>query len=504
MCYSSGDVWAVGMQLIYLWSLAFTMSNTAHELGHTFGAQHDGETWGNHHNDCHQDSGLMGYGNAATGWSECSRDYILAYFEEKNGLSCLGTSRGGFTAKLDRLNPNLDGGAPCWTISGFSEKPEYNGNWLASGIVNGRMSYTHSNGNNVIYSADYPNWVIGTSSDLASWESPTWCHEWDLASCSNGEWGTWYEVGGKTTWVWSAANMSHCVAESVYSGCSYHQCVQIDSLSDALNGNYDYKGCYNGEAYYCLYGDCDNHDILCYDGTRYILSEELCVTEGAAAKCTKNTNDIGSCSGMYAWQLFSSRLGYVTDWYAYADTSCVAAMEIEDTSCLEDNRYGEKLCVYNNATVWYEEQKAFGVADICKNNPTFFTHVVYSGSEVEKTYYLHYRKYWKFIDDDEMSSQWVISVDSTQKNYVAWCDEEDLMQCVEGKWTVEATGDDVVGFVVDASMVVSNTGCAGTDGAEEEEADEFNPNLIIVIAMVDAIVIISCGIILYFRQEQTP
>ena len=631
------------------WSFAGTVSTTAHEVGHNFGADHDWITWDVHHNDCHQDSGLMGYGNAQTGWSECSRDYILAYFAAENGLSCLGTdSSTGFSLKLDGQSvtddrypdnviivdaedaklsdewecvavlglSNNDKGNVCDGTSWSCDKRSMNGKWEYVSDHNGKKAYKLSGKNYWLYVRDNNQWVMtdelgkngenfygfcqpgglsiadctdrwawdaavkfvrcpdeppveipGTVStkspidgsvideiecleikdlveqpnlngiyelsdtlingkaayvmgeftfyynaigwhgvydtDLITSDSNTayvWCWNEDLMACS-GQWNTWQVENNEWSVVSSAVTVSECEGT-----CSYHDCIRLDGLLRGLNGKYSHMGCYNDEAYYCLNGDCDNYNYLCYDGTDYILSPTICDTDSAKAKCTKNTNDISLCTGTHSWtRQNAAGTRWVMDVNAYADTSCAAAMEIEDTSCLEDNSYGESLCVYNNATVWdEEEQKAFGVADICRNNQTFFSHVVYNGSEVDRTYYLHHRKYWKHIDDDVMSSQWVISIDSTLKNFVAWCDESDLMQCAEGKWAVAVSVGDMINFVVDASMAVSKEGCASTDGTESENqsGDDMNTSIIIAIALVIAVVVIGFGVFFYLRSTK--
>ena len=129
---------------------------------------------------------------------------------------------------------------------------------------------------------------------------------------------------------------------------------------------------------------------------------------------------------------------------------------------------------------------------------------MHSGSGVERTYYLHYRKYWKYIDDTEMSSQWVISINTMSTEYAAWCDEEDLVQCVEGKWMVdEPDDDDAVASVVDASMVVSNSACANTnDAVGDEDDNSTNVTLIVAIVLIVAfVVMIGVGVFVYFRMK---
>jgi len=81
--------WAVGFNSRPWDGHQAFVSQIAHEIGHNFGINHDASTWGTKHNDCHKDSGNMGYGVATSGWSECSRDYLNEYFEKMNGLSCL-------------------------------------------------------------------------------------------------------------------------------------------------------------------------------------------------------------------------------------------------------------------------------------------------------------------------------------------------------------------------------------------------------------------------------
>ena len=53
---------------------------------------HDQDTGG----VCNKDSGLMGYGKTNSGFSTCSVKALQAYFAERTGLSCLGSSNFGW------------------------------------------------------------------------------------------------------------------------------------------------------------------------------------------------------------------------------------------------------------------------------------------------------------------------------------------------------------------------------------------------------------------------
>merc|ERR1712129_318486 len=166
------------------------------------------------------------------------------------------------------------------------------------------------------------------------------------------------------------------------------------------------------------------------------------------------------------------------------------------------------LCVFNNATLWNEGgHKEFGVGDICKNNRTFYSHVVYNESVVEKTYYLHFRKYWKFMDDTELTSQWVMSIDSmnTAGSQIAWCDEHDLINCVANKWIIESVAHDLGELIVETSMAVSNQACASVTDANDSEMDSGVDVSVWIVIIVGTVAIIACGALmfLYFRRKNS-
>jgi len=75
-----------------LYGFAWSVRSAAHELGHNFDMVHDQDTGG----VCNKDSGLMGYGKTNSGFSTCSVKALQAYFAERTGLSCLGSSNFGW------------------------------------------------------------------------------------------------------------------------------------------------------------------------------------------------------------------------------------------------------------------------------------------------------------------------------------------------------------------------------------------------------------------------
>merc|ERR1711933_582647 len=92
-----------------------------------------------------------------------------------------------------------------------------------------------------------------------------------------------------------------------------------------------------------------------------------------------------------------------------------------------------------------------------------------------QTYYLHHQTYFRNVDDEEQTSQWVLSLDAIEDE-IAWCYQDDLTLCVEGQWEVTMQFNDTVAFLFDGSMSVSNKQCSmnGDDYKSVDPPTEMN------------------------------
>jgi len=211
------------------WSYSEHVSLTAHELGHNFGSDHDASTWGVYHNDCHKDSGNMGYGLATSGWSECSRDYINKYFADMNGLSCLAAkSPIPFETQIAgqkliaRYSNNPDGGwyshLGCYKDA-WDRAMEYHG---ANGIKTIEGCYDVCIGKGYsLFGLQYP----GAGQCFCSNDKNKAIRYGKVDNCNDGRGGTWamdiYRV------------KTECYMQG---GC-------VDGYMDKTNGNANWWAC---------------------------------------------------------------------------------------------------------------------------------------------------------------------------------------------------------------------------------------------------------------------
>merc|ERR1712130_602893 len=84
----------------------------------------------------------------------------------------------------------------------------------------------------------------------------------------------------------------------------------------------------------------------------------------------------------------------------------------------------------------------------------------------------------------------------------------DLTQCVEGKWTVKAFGNDSVEIVMDESMAVLNRQCVvtGSNTKDDNTNDKTSMSAFIAIASVVAFIVIGIAIVVaffYYRSKKS-
>lgn len=141
-----------------------------------------------------------------------------------------------------------------------------------------------------------------------------------------------------------------------------------------------------------------------------------------------------------------------------------SAFNDDDLSCLEEQEYEDEVCLSSNNTLWSgHPHRTFTVHDgLCHNDEVVYKYVLWNDTSpslltlpsgqvldanIEATFYLHYELVYRMVTDNETVGQWWLSRDEigTKKNRIAFCDEENLMDCTSNKWIVKVTEHGVDG-----------------------------------------------------------
>ena len=141
--------------------------------------------------------------------------------------------------------------------------------------------------------------------------------------------------------------------------------------------------------------------------------------------------------------------------YSYATNVLISDCGHNETftglECLGQNIYKEEICVSTNASLW-NSARTFTIYDeTCANDQPVYHHIVYNeskttefggvelGAEVEAILYVHYQPEYLLSTDTEMTGQWMLTSNQISVNYLAVCQQEDLMDCTENNWRVKST-----------------------------------------------------------------
>jgi len=140
------------------------------------------------------------------------------------------------------------------------------------------------------------------------------------------------------------------------------------------------------------------------------------------------------------------------------------ALNGDDLSCLDDLSYGEEICVSTNHSLWSgtDFHRTFQLYDkLCSNEEPIYHFVQYNDSkslvlpsgeilnaEVEATFYLHFEWVYPTVTDNETVGQWWLSRDEmTEYNRIAFCQQDDLMDCTRNQWNVKVTSHGMDGTI---------------------------------------------------------
>eukprot|EP01084_Bolivina_argentea_P302109 521413_1 len=189
------------------------------------------------------------------------------------------------------------------------------------------------------------------------------------------------------------------------------------------------------------------------------------------------------------------------NWYVYGERvsngrskKCGSFTADEDLSCIQNN---DAVCVEN-----YNDTIADEWTFVPRRHECYTEQVVY---EYEQ-YLLFYNEDYEYNDDEEMRGRWIISEHEIRViDALATCDEEDLLQCFEGKWKVSVAMNDTLEWITHATMGVSNGYCASYEGARgavgEEKKKEGTTSsqwvTVVCVVLLLVVILIAVGCFIY-------
>jgi len=476
----------------------------AHEMGHNFGASHDGEG-----NSCGSGEGLMG--GASDGFSYCSLVSIQKYFSSNNGLTCLGDGVGSFSSNVDNdggstpdTNTNTDtndnGGSSDYSCIGIASLDaswgvDYNGYYTYAGEKNSKPYYT-KDGNYLFWHSSYSIWSVASSFDGVN----AYCTAEQLSGCTGGAWK--YGISG-TGWLDDSDAYIYDCEDSSNSGngdsCTYYSCVGLWYVEQSwsggdLSGYYSPNGCMNGAAKYV--SSAGNYIYRQSNGL-WVVNTELSDSDTGFIHCSAGTDNVVDCANQ--WVYWSSTYSqWETDRDSWTwDCGGNGALNM-DTDCENVGIYNDELCVRNG--LGYNVTKWMLMDEVCENEmPVYY----FVAEERNTTYYLHFEESKKYTDSDELYPKWIISVDELLSSEYAYCEDRDLLNCTHGKWYSLKEDDDFMQYGLVQSMRIFNNGeCLEVD--EVAEAGNGKKSMATTVAVV--LVVLACllimiggGLVIYGR-----
>eukprot|EP01084_Bolivina_argentea_P302111 521415_1 len=260
-------------------------------------------------------------------------------------------------------------------------------------------------------------------------------------------------------------------------------CIEIKYVSSSYNGEYKKgsNGIYTSGKYQFLFKRNGKWTLNYRDSA--INSNYVCYKSNIL-DCDRN------------WYVYGERVSNGRSKKCGSFTGDDDAMD-----CVSNNEYDDAMCVYD-----LQLNDTNELTFVMRRDECYTDHVVYESEDEE--YVLFYHEDYEFNDDEEMRGQWMISQYEIRIiDAVATCDEEDLLQCVDGKWNVIVANNDTVDKITHATMSVSNGYCESYEGArvvgEEEEEEKKDATVYIVcVGLLSVVILIAVGCFVY-RSRRT-
>eukprot|EP01083_Nonionella_stella_P084847 234945_1 len=252
-------------------------------------------------------------------------------------------------------------------------------------------------------------------------------------------------------------------------------CIEIKSVSSSYNGEYKKgsNGIYSSGKYQFLFKGNGN----------WALNYRVSAVDYDYVCYKSNIMDCDRSWFVYGTKRSGGRT-----------VQCGSFTADEDLSCIQNN---DAVCVEN-----YNDTIADEWTFVPRRHECYTEQVVY---EYEQ-YLLFYNEDYEYNDDEEMRGRWIISEHEIRViDALATCDEEDLLQCFEGKWKVSVAMNDTLEWITHATMGVSNGYCASYEGARgavgEEKKKEGTTSsqwvTVVCVVLLLVVILIAVGCFIY-------
>lgn len=520
----AGSIWVVHSQSDH--------RSQAHEIGHNFGLYHDGQD--GPAKSCCANCGLMGYGNNHDTFSKCSLSSMKTYFNGNgNGLKCLSTgwdgkvvSNVGTSVTVPTPKPSVpvvptpkptppttsSSGGCVYVKVGFDA---LDGSWDAiDGGYGGKAAYRIENiqGNpRYLYYKKLSlngisiKWVI--SSKLGSNSLYFFCIKDSLLNCG----GHWKQMSGNSNYIPVTNSVTNTQCKSnVDNSCSSYSCIYMTGSNTNYDGYYRASAtCHDGQRVF----ESTSGKVMCYseDRERWLFSNSVCSIDKVISAKTS-----GDPLSPNYWMKNSGGTNY-----KYSDdiyiSDCGANAAFTALDCLDSNEYGDYICLSTSNTdeLWGGERTFTLYDELCSNEQPVYrleilndTDIIDFGgalidSFVEETFYVHYQPQYLMTTDNETTGQWMISVDEISVDYVALCQQDDLMDCTLGQWEVMVTEYDdsslsgIIQDMLDQYMTVKPGPCWYEDEDEGKMDDDEGSIVYMIMPVALFIALVALGVVVF-------